>query len=216
MTPDGGEARETLRMDAFSDGVFAIAITLLVLELPHPTTGGGVSLSRGLLDAWPSFFALVTSFLTILVLWMNHHNMFTYILRVDPRLMLLNGLLLLFVTLTPFTTALVADHILSEEAEAAAIIYAGTFLLLAFAWNGLWRYASNNHRLLAQAVSPAQVASITKQYYVAPLAYGSALVLSLFSGLAGVAVIFLVAAFYAVTASRARVTGKGDRRAASG
>lgn len=204
MTEASEEVRETLRTEAFSDGVFAIAITLLVLELPHPAPGTGVSLSEGLLNAWPSFFALVTSFTTILIMWMNHHNMFKYIVRVDRRLMLFNGLLLLGVTVTPFTTALVADHILSEEARTASAVYSGTFFLLAIVWNGLWRYVSKDRRLLGRDVTQEEVAAITIHYYVAPLSYGSALVLSLYSGLAGVAIVFLAAAFYAITASIGR------------
>src|SRR5213594_1541605 len=116
-------------MEAFSDGVFAFAITLLVLNLRDPATSS-LSLFNGLKQAWPSFFALVTSFVTILIMWMNHHNMFNYIRRIDRRLMFFNGLLLLLVVLTPFTTGLIADHMLSEYAGTAAAIYAGTFLIL--------------------------------------------------------------------------------------
>jgi uncharacterized membrane protein len=108
-------------MEAFRDGVFAFAITLLVLNLRDPA-GAGVSLIQGLRDEWPSFFALGTSFVTVLIMWMNHHNMFNYIRRIDRRLMLLNGLLLLFVVLTPFTTSLVAHHISNPDAGAAAFV----------------------------------------------------------------------------------------------
>src|SRR2546430_10030480 len=102
-------AKDTARTEAFSDGVFAFAITLRVLNLRDPATSG-VSLSQGLIDELPAFFALGTSFITILVMWLNHHNMFSHIGRVDRRLMLRNGMLLLFVVLTPFTTSLVAAH----------------------------------------------------------------------------------------------------------
>lgn len=204
MTPQSPEERDTLRTEAFSDGVFAIAITLLVLELRVPGTGDGVSLAQGLLNAWPSFFAFGTSFITILIMWMNHHNLFTYFRRVDRRLMLLNGLLLLFVALTPFTTLLVADHLLSDEARTAAGIYSGSFLLLAFVWNGLWRYAASGHRLLRKDVTQEEVGEISRQYVVAPLAYAAAVALSLVSGLASIIVIFAAAAFYAITASIGR------------
>src|SRR3989442_15992289 len=102
---DSPEEKETARMEAFSDGVFAFAITLLALNLRDPATSG-VSLSQGLIDEWPSFFAFVTSFITVLIMWMNHHNMFNYIRKIDRRLMLMNGVLLLFVVLTVFNTSL--------------------------------------------------------------------------------------------------------------
>src|SRR5467141_5461564 len=124
------EERETARMEAFSDGVFAFAITLLVLYLRDPVHDG-LSLFEGLRSDWASFFALVTSFVTVLIMWMNHHNMFNYIRRTDRRFMLLNGLLLLFVVLTPYTTSLVADHIQLPDAGVAAAAYAGTFFAVA-------------------------------------------------------------------------------------
>jgi len=201
MSPESFWAKETARLETFSDGVFAIAVTLLVLELAVPRAEGGVSLAQGLLDEWPSFFALVTSFVTILIMWMNHHNMFNFIHRIDRRLMLLNGLLLLFVVLTPFTTSLVASHLSSGDAGTAAAVYSGNFLLVAIAWNGLWRYCSRGHRLLGKDVTDEQVTTITRQYAVAPLSYGLALVISQISGLASVAVILIVAGFYAITAT---------------
>jgi len=194
------ELRETARMEAFSDAIFAFAITLLVLDLRDPT-GGGKPLFQGLLDDWQSFFALVTSFVTILIMWMNHHNMFNYVRRIDRRLMLLNGLLFLFVILTPFTTSLVATHIRAADANAAAAVYSGNFLLLAFVWNGLWWYASSGRRLLGKTVTEEQARSISRQYAVAPISYGAAVLIAQFSGLASVIVIFAVAGFFAITAT---------------
>src|SRR5712691_11280482 len=135
------EERETGRMEAFSDGVFAFAITLLALNL-HDPVSRGVSLFEGLYNEGATFFAFGTSFVTVLIMWMwmNHHNMFNYIRRIDRRLMLLNGLLLLFVVLTVFTTSLVGAHIKNPESNSAAAVYAGTFLAVSIVWNGLWRY----------------------------------------------------------------------------
>jgi len=194
------EEKETARMEAFSDGVFAFAITLLALNLRDPATSG-VSLSEGLIDEWPSFFAFVTSFITVLIMWMNHHNMFNYIRRIDRRLMLLNGVLLLFVVLTVFTTSLVAGHIQLGDAGVAAAWYAGTFFAVSLVWNGLWRYCARGHRLLGRAVTDEAATTITRQYSVAPLSYGAALVIAPFSPLVSVAVILAVAAFFAITAT---------------
>jgi len=200
MDREALEEKETVRMEAFSDGVFAFAITLLALNLRDPATSG-VSLSQGLIDEWPAFFAFVTSFVTVLIMWMNHHNMFNYIRRIDRRLMLFNGVLLLFVVLTPYTTMLVADHISDSDANAAAAVYAGAFLLLSMVWNGLWRYCVAGRRLLGAEITDAQARTITRQYSVAPFSYGAALVIAPFSGLASVAVILAVAGFFAITAT---------------
>jgi uncharacterized membrane protein len=200
---DALEEKETTRMEAFSDGVFAFAITLLALNLRDPS-GNGISLSQGLFNEWPMFFALVTSFVTVLIMWMNHHNMFNYIRKIDRRLMLLNGLLLLFVVLTVFNTSLVADHIQQPDANVAATLYAGTFFVLAIVWNGLWWYCTAGRRLLGRGVTDAQAQSITRQYRVAPVAYGAALIIAPLSGIASVAVILAVAAFFAITATLAR------------
>jgi uncharacterized membrane protein len=199
-TRESREAADTSRTEAFSDGVFAFAITLLVLNLRDPSTSG-VSLSEGLINEWQSFFALVTSFITVLVMWLNHHNMFSHIDHVDRRLMLRNGILLLFVVLTPFTTSIVAAHMTSPDAGTAAAVYSGNFLFIAIAWNALWRYCAKDRRLLREDVTDAEAATITRQYLVAPFGSVVAIAISLVSGLASVTVVLAIAAFYAVTGS---------------
>src|SRR4051812_14906487 len=119
--------KETTRIEAFSDGVFSIAITLLVLDIKVPTTQeadlGGL-LSQ-LLHLWPNLLAFVASFFFILVMWINHHRLFTVIRRSDNNLMLLNGLLLLGVILVPFPTALVAEYLQHRDEAVAVIVYNG-------------------------------------------------------------------------------------------
>src|SRR5262249_42578260 len=104
--PSREELRESERLEAFSDGVFAIAITLLVLELKVPPRDA--DLAAALLSGWPSYVAFLTSFATIGIMWLNHHRLFTTIRRVDHGTLVLNGLLLLGVTALPFPTAIVA------------------------------------------------------------------------------------------------------------
>lgn len=185
-------------MEAFSDGVFAFAITLLVLYLKDPGLSGGGNLLKGLIDQWQEFFAFVTSFMTVLILWVGHHETFTYVVRTDRRFMFLNGFLLFFVTLTPFTTSLVADHISSSDSNTAAAIYAGGFLLLGIAWNLLWRYAYAGRRLIAKDISAAEIRTFTANFYVGPIFYAAALAVAFISGIASVLLILAVAIFYAV------------------
>ena len=112
--------------------------------------------------------------------------------------MFMNGFLLFFVTLTPFTTSLVADHILLSDSNTAAAIYAAGFLLLGVAWNLLWRYAYTDRRLIAREVSAAEIKAFTGNFYVGPIFYAAALVVAFFSGIASVLLILAVAVFYAV------------------
>src|SRR5262249_53867686 len=121
------DEKETGRIEAFSDGVFAIAVTLLVLELkvPHLADGGANgSLGRALAAQWPSYVALVTSFFTILVMWANHHRIFDLVRRIDAPFLYSNGLLLLCVTVVPFPTALLAEYFRKPGGPVAAAVYA--------------------------------------------------------------------------------------------
>lgn len=192
--------RGTERLEAFSDSVFAFAITLLVLNLYDPTTRGS-KLLPGLLLEWPAFLALVTSFATILVGWMNHHNMFNYITRVNREFILLNGLLLFFVVLTPFVTLLVSEHLLSSDGNVAAAVYAGTAFLLALSWNVLWLYASHYHHLISEDIPEAQVKRVTRQYSLGLLFYVPAFLAAFVSAVATVVLIILTSVYFAITAT---------------
>lgn len=147
---------------------------------------------------WPEFFAFVTSFMTVLILWVGHHETFTYVVRIDRRFMFLNGFSLFFVTLTPFTTSLVADHILLSDSSTAAAIYAGGFLLLGITWNLLWRYAYTERRPISKDISAAEIRAFTSNFYVGPIFYAAALGVAFISGIASVLLILAVAFFYAV------------------
>jgi len=113
--------KETARIEAFSDGVFAIAITLLILEIKIPGVGTG-DLSRQLLRQWPSYIAFVISFAFIGIMWINHHRLFTHIKRSNNALLFLNLLLLLGVCAVPFPTAVLAQHFGQSEQRTAAIL----------------------------------------------------------------------------------------------
>ena len=200
-------------MEAFSDGVFAFAMTLLVLGLKDPTTDSAGSLLQGLFREWPAFLAFGMSFTTILVMWMNHHNLFTYVRRIDGSFMLLNGLLLLATTLIPFTTSLVAAHILVADSGTAAGVYSGTFLFVALAWNLLWQYAIRHPGILASSVSDAEIRTTTRQFYFGPMLYVAAFIAAFFSGIASLAINLVVLAIYAFFAAITTIGGRSVENA---
>lgn len=164
---------ETGRIEAFSDGVFAIAITLLILAVKVPKAAdlGEDGLSAALLAQWPQYLAFVTSFATILAKWINHHRIFTYIQRSDHTLLYWNGLVLLLVTFLPFPTALMAEYLQHPEGNVAGAVFAGTFVAISFSFKALWNYVSKNNNLLAQNIHPDDIEQINKRLRFAPLLY---------------------------------------------
>ena len=188
--------KPTGRLEALSDGVFAIAITLLVLDLHVPHVEHGLLAALG--REWPTFLAYVTSFLMILIMWMNHHALMQNIGRSDQRLQLFNGLLLMVVSLFPFPTSLLADYLQDPaQAHAAAAVYSGFSVLLALAFNLLWRDASKDGRLLHDGHDPVQVANITRRYQFGPLLYGAAFGLAFVNVWASVGLCLALAIFFA-------------------
>lgn len=134
------------RLEAFSDGVLAIAITLLVLNIHVPSPHSPRSLATELGEQWPSYAAYLTSFLTIGIIWINHHAMFRRLQYVDHTIMTLNVLLLLTIGLLPFTTALAAEYVNESHGQhLAAAVYSGSFLLMSIAF-----VATNRHILFAK------------------------------------------------------------------
>ncbi len=198
-----GERKETGRVEAFSDGVFAVAITLLVLDIKVPPLGrgGGGHLLPALLALWPSLLAYVASFATVLITWINHDRLFEQIRRKDHGLLVLNGLLLMVITLFPFPTALLAEYIRHPGADAkvAAAIYSAVLLVMVLFFNLLWRHASGDGgRLLAPDHDRHKVRHITEQYRLVPLLHLVAFGLAFVSAAASVAVNLLLAVFFAL------------------
>jgi uncharacterized membrane protein len=199
------EEKETGRLEAFSDGVFAVAITLLVLnikipgiDVPASQLPNDTQLWSTLLDEWPMLAAYTTSFATIGVMWINHHRLYTHIKRTNTMLMLLNLLLLLIIVFVPVPTALVAEYLVHPDQHAAALLYSGTMIILAICFNLLWRYASYHNRLLAKNADERVVNAITKQYWFGPVVYLLAFILALFSTPASLTLNFLLALFFAI------------------
>ena len=195
------EDKETERIEAFSDGVFGIAMTLLVIEIkvPNHELVAANGLAQSLAAMWPSYLAFVTSFVTVLVTWVHHHWIFALISRNDHPFLYWNGLLLLFVTFVPFPTALLAEYLLHPEARVAANLYTGTFLAISLAFDALWRHASI--RLLsanANSAKKVEAAQITKQYRFGPPLYLGAFGVSFVSEAWSVALCLLLALFFAL------------------
>jgi uncharacterized membrane protein len=196
---------ETTRLEAFSDGVFAIAITLLILEIKVPT-GAEIQdhgLTRALLDRWPSYVGYVISFVTIGIMWMNHHALFTYIRRVDRTLMLANLSLLMTVSFLPYPTAVLAEHLPDPAARTEATVFYGvTLVVIALAFNALWWAGRGRHRLVGAGAHAGGMRTITFRYAIGPLSYGTATVVAFFNVWASLAIHFALALMYALSERR--------------
>ena len=185
----------TTRLETFSDGVFAIAATLLVLEFSVSATSGP-RLGHALLHLWPSYLAYVTSFLTIGIIWINHHYCVQTIARADRTLLFLNLLLLLTVGFLPFPTKLVAQYLQQPGERAAVYAYAATFIAMSIVYNTWWRYASGGRRLIKESVPDSTVRAISRAFNPGVPMYGIVLLVAVFSPLASVVLTFAIAAFY--------------------
>jgi len=189
----------TGRLETFSDGVFAIAATLLVLEFSVTSTE---RLSHQLLHLWPSYLAYVTSFLTIGIIWMNHHHTVSLMGRIDRTMLFVNNLLLLTVAFLPFPTGLVGKAIQDGTGEqAAALAYAGTLVVMAGLHQVWWRYARDNRRLIAEGTPDSALRAVDRAYLPGLPMYGAVFVLAFFSPLAAVLLTFAIAAFYLPSAA---------------
>lgn len=209
MSENRSEEKETGRLEAFSDGVFAIAITLLILQIPLPDVAEkSPPLLTQLGSQWASYLAYLVSFMTILIMWVNHHLMFRLVHRTNHLFLILNGLLLMVVTFVNYPMKILAEslqgpdwHIdgLFSDQRTAALLYSGTFIVIAIIYNILWRYASHNRRLLSKSADPLLVETINKQYRFGPLFYVAAFLLVFVSVWASLGLNLLFAVYFAFT-----------------
>ena len=192
------------RLEAFSDGVFAIAITLLVLEIRVPE--GEVLADPGHLLAalgnlWPSYLGYVISFITVGIIWANHHNLIRLVASVDHWLMLANLGLLLVVGFVPFPTALLAGTLGTPSAQVGVLVYAATFLALAVAFNILWYCLRRGEGVLRSDVSARSIAAISRSYRLGPPGYAAAFVGALINPVLGFAILIGLTALYTLPSS---------------
>lgn len=159
-------AKETSRLEAFSDGVFGFAITLLVLDIHVPVLNGKDSLWQLILTDWATYLAFLIGFFTILICWINHHFMFDYIYKSNSKLLLLNGFKLLVVTYTPFATALLSKYINTPEQQTAVNVYAFNFMLMGLSMFCIWYFAYRNNLMKPEARGALR--TIAQYYFLAP------------------------------------------------
>ena len=187
----------TARLETFSDGVFAIAATLLILDV-HAE---GPRLGHVLLRTWPSYAAYAVSFLTIGIMWVNHHTVLDQIGRADRTFLFLNVVFLMLVAFVPFPTRLVAEHFRDGGAQAADLAYGITLTSTAVLYNGVWLYAALGRRLLREDADATVVSGLTRSYRVGPLMYLAATLVALGSPRTSVVLFTAVALSYVVESS---------------
>ena len=199
MSPDSS-IDDTGRIEAFSDGVFAIAITLLVIEIGVPHLGDepeGTSLLGALFEQWPSYLGYVISFLVIGTVWANHHNRFRFIAHSDHVLLFLNTLFLMCVAFIPFPTALLAEYLREPEQRTTAVaVYSGTLAVTAIFFTVLWLYAAGNYRLVNRDLDPAALQAMTLRYVIGMLLYVGAFALVFVSVTLSLALIVVLALLF--------------------
>src|SRR5437773_10459498 len=151
------------RLEAFADGVFAIAATLLIIDVGLP---GSLDepLREELLHLWPQYFAYVVSFLTIGIMWVNHHRIMRQLERVDEPFVFLNIGLLLCIAFVPFPTRVLAEFVRTDDGNAAAVLYGISMTVTAIFFGSAWCYASHGRRLLHPHAHPRTVSGITRSY----------------------------------------------------
>lgn len=196
--PEPAQERETQHLEAFSDGVFAIAITLLVLEIRPPHLAEGEVLSGALLRLWPSYAAYAFSFLMIGILWVNHHSFFRLFRRVNHTFLVMNVFFLMFVSFIPFPTAVLADHLKEHELQTAVTFYTLGLALPVLVWLGMWLYGSRQYRLIDQRLEPAFVTFLTRQYAISNALYVGAVLVSLVSAALGLAICVGISLLYLI------------------
>ena len=200
------------RVEAFSDGVFAIAITLLVLTIAQPTNYRELTNQLG--SRWPSLAAFVVSFAIIGIMWLNHHSLFTHFERIDRGLFYLNMLLLLTITFLPYPTGVLGEALAKGQgARTAAVVYGVCMALNAWAWGAMWLYGSHNRRLLHASFPEDERGTATLLFTIGVIMYTLAVGVAFWSAYAFLALQALFALYYAIDPISRR-PGRGRPRRA--
>jgi uncharacterized membrane protein len=191
--PETRDRFSTSRLEAFSDGVFAIAITLLVLDLAVGPAARG-QLLRALAELWPSYLAYATSFSMIGLVWMGHHLIVSISTRVDRRLLKINLALLFVVAFLPFPTRLLGQFIRDPDAERVAAVFYGLWLLLiSVTLAGMWGYISGKRRLLPDDFVQDRIDQVTRTFRPSIALYVLAIALALIAPQIAAALFLVIA-----------------------
>ena len=183
--------------------MFAIAITLLILEIKVPHASDGENLARTLVRLWPSYLGYVISFVTLGIMWANHHAIFQYIHRIDRYFLGINVFFLMCISFVPFPTAVLAEHLpYPDSRRTATAFYSAVLVVIALAYNAVWWYAIAGRRLLASHADPAAVRTITQRYAMGPFSYLVSFGLAFVNVWASLAVHGILAVLYLLPESR--------------
>jgi uncharacterized membrane protein len=191
----------TARLETFADGIFAIAATLLILNVDAQVSEDVHDLGAQLLHIWPSYLAYAASFVTIGIMWLNHHTIMSQVERVDRRFLVANIGLLMCIAFFPFTTRLVAEHVRGSGAEAAALAYGFTGVATAIMFDITWFYAALGRRLLRHDADPAVVSGISRTYIPGPWIYLAATLVAFASPVTSIILFGTIALFYVLESS---------------
>lgn len=194
--------KETSRLENFSDGVFAIAITLLALELKVPHVDGAAALGDALREQWPSYLAFVLSFVTILIMWMNHHGMFAWIEEPDISVLVSNGFLLLLVAAVPFPTALVGEYLGHAGESTAMAVYAGFYVAINLAYVWVWAAMVRHRAHVAPGLPDAEVRVTNRYLAIGLTCYLAAFAMAFYWAAVSFAICMALAAFWLYNAIR--------------
>ena len=194
------------RVEAFSDGVFAVAITFLVLSIKVPSTSEPGSMVHQLLKQWPAFAAWLISFMVIGIIWVNHHTFMNKLARVDRAMLFLNLLLLLFVVFLPYPTGIVADYLKvgGWDAKVAVALYGAVMLGMSLAFSAMYRWAGRHDELLDESVDVGQHRAAFRQFAVGVPIYAGLVAVSFLSAGVALAGHFALAVFYVFDQTVAR------------
>lgn len=183
--------KETSRVEAFSDGVFAIALTLLILGIKVPDltdSASNTKLYQSLTNLWPSYFAFILSFAAVLIMWINHHGFFKYLKKINSAFLFANGFLLLTVTFINFPTAVLAKYFDTPAFNIASAFYCGSLLLINVSYNLLWFSSAYKRKLVKDEISDALIIKIRNAYWFGFFVYLASFIISFFQPFIGLSV----------------------------
>jgi uncharacterized membrane protein len=202
--------KETARIEAFSDGVFAIAITILVLDL-HAPSGKEMSDTAALLSSlkgnWPSYCSFMLSFFSIYIMWVNHHKIFKQVYKRNSAVMFANGLLLFLATSVSYPTALIARYYNTPSANTVVAIYTGLFVLINLSFNLLWYVCSRDKTLLRPEITDKGIKQIKMAYLAGLPIHLIAFVTAFFSPAAALVICVSLWSYWALTSSKLHTPG---------